>query len=156
MILYWKMSIRELAFPRLFSSTFFGWSILCDSFPYLHSSGYLLFYTPDLFKLYTNVICQVHSSGKHISIVHSLPTIKVCLPQWPPFLQHILWQCYNYLGIPSSMVEILLLDLVFHNRVTPVSVSILKPLPGVNRGYTTETLSISYSRKSYIRLVVTL
>ena len=30
-------------------------------------------------------------------------------------------------GIPSSMVEILLFDSVFHNGVTPVSVSTLKP-----------------------------
>jgi len=29
------------------------------------------------------------------------------------------------------MAEILLFNLVFHNRVTPVSVSILKPLLGV-------------------------
>ena len=30
-------------------------------------------------------------------------------------------------GIPSSIVEILLFDSVFHNVVTPVSVSTLKP-----------------------------
>ena len=36
----------------------------------------------------------------------------------------------NYTSLPS-MVEILLFDLVFHDRVTPVSVSILKPLLGV-------------------------
>jgi len=52
------------------------------------------------------------------------------------------------------MVEILLFDSVFHDRVTSVSVLTLKPLPGINKGYTTETLSISYSRNSKIRLVV--
>ena len=54
------------------------------------------------------------------------------------------------------MVEILLFDLVFHDGVAPVSVSTLKLPLGINRGYTTETLSISYSRNSYIRLVVIL
>ena len=54
------------------------------------------------------------------------------------------------------MVEILLFNSIFHDGVTPVSVSILKPLLGVNRYYTTETLSISYSRNSNIRLVVIL
>jgi len=36
----------------------------------------------------------------------------------------------NYTS-PPSMVEILLFDLVFHDRVTSVSVSTLKPLLGV-------------------------
>ena len=54
------------------------------------------------------IICQVYSSGKHISVVHFLPTIKACLPQWLLFLQHALQQCCNHLGILSSMVEILL------------------------------------------------
>jgi len=39
--------------------------------------------------------------------------------------------CCNHPGIPSSMAEILLFDLVFYNRVTPVSVSILKSLLGI-------------------------
>ena len=73
---------------------------------------------------------QVHMSGNYIPIVIS------------PL---------NYTSLPS-MVEILLFDLVFHDGVTPVSVSILKlwvsPI--------VETLSISYSRNSYIRLVVIL
>jgi len=34
-------------------------------------------------------------------------------------------------GIPSSMAEILLFNSVFYNRVTPVSVSTLKPSLGV-------------------------
>ena len=57
--------------------------------------------------------------------------IQVCLPQWPPFLQHVLWRCCNHPGIPSSTVEILLFNLVFHDKVTPVSVSTLKLLLGV-------------------------
>jgi len=50
------------------------------------------------------------------------------------------------------MAEILLFDSVFHDRVTPVSVSTLKPPLGVI-GATTETPSISYSKHLYIRLV---
>ena len=69
------------------------------------------------------VIYQVHSSGKYISTVHSLPMIKACLPQQPSFSQHALRQCCNYLGIPSSTAEILLFNLVFHDRVTPVVVA---------------------------------
>ena len=52
--------------------------------------------------------------------------IQACLPQWLPFSQHILWQCYNPPGILSSMMGILLFNSVFHDRVTPVSVSTLK------------------------------
>ena len=47
------------------------------------------------------------------------------------------------------MAEILLFNLVFHDGVTPVSVSTLKPLLGV-------ILSIFYTIHLYIRLVVTL
>ena len=36
----------------------------------------------------------------------------------------------NYTSLPS-IVEILLFDSVFHNGVTPISVSTLKPLLGV-------------------------
>jgi len=35
------------------------------------------------------------------------------------------------LGIPSSTAEILLFNSVFHDGITPVSVSILKPLLGI-------------------------
>ena len=62
---------------------------------------------------------------------YHLPIIQAYLPQWPPFLQHTLRQYCNYLGISSSMVEILLFGLVFHDRVTPVSVSTLKPPLGI-------------------------
>ena len=65
---------------------------------------------------------QVHSSGNYIPIVKSPPKHTS-----PPFLQHILWWCYNSLGIPSSKVEILLFNSVFYDEVTPVSVSTLKP-----------------------------
>jgi len=60
-----------------------------------------------------------------------LQNIQACLPWQPPFSQHILWQCCNHLGILSSMAEILLFNLVFHDGVTPVSVSTLKPPLGV-------------------------
>jgi len=69
---------------------------------------------------------QVYLSGNYISAVISSSNYTS-----PPFLQHALWQCCNYLGIPSSTAEILLFDLVFHDGVTPVSVSTLKPLLGV-------------------------
>ena len=45
---------------------------------------------------------------------------------------------------------------VFHDGVTPVSVSTLKPLLGAIGVVTTETPSISYIITLYIRLVVTL
>jgi len=46
-------------------------------------------------------------------------------------LQHILRQYCNYPDILSSTAEILLFDSVFHDGVTPVSVSTLKPPLGV-------------------------
>ena len=65
---------------------------------------------------------QVHLSGNNV------PTVKPPLNHTsPPFLQHVSWQCCNPLDIPSSMAEILLFNSVFHNRVTPISVSTLKP-----------------------------
>jgi len=54
-------------------------------------------------------------------------TIQARLSQQPPFSQHVSWRCYNPLDILSSMVEILLFNSVFHDGVTPVSVSTLKP-----------------------------
>jgi len=60
-----------------------------------------------------------------------LQNIQAHLPQWPPFSQYILEQCCKPLGIPSSKAEILLFNSVFHDRVTPVSVSTLKPLLGI-------------------------
>jgi len=66
---------------------------------------------------------QVHLSGNNVPIVK--PPLNHTSP---PFSQHVLWRCCNHLGIPSSMVEILLFNLVFHDRVTSVSVSTLKPL----------------------------
>jgi len=57
-----------------------------------------------------------------------LQTIQAYLPWQLPFSQHVSWQCCNHLGIPSSMAEILLFNLVFHDGVTLVSVSTLKPL----------------------------
>ena len=70
---------------------------------------------------------QVHSFRNYISMVKSSPNIQACLLWWPPFSQHILWQYCNHPDISSSMAEILLFNSVFHNRVTPVSVSTLKP-----------------------------
>ena len=58
-------------------------------------------------------------------------TIQARLPRRPPFSQHVLWQCCNPPGIPSSIMEILLFNSVFHDGVNPVSVSTLKLLLGV-------------------------
>ena len=65
---------------------------------------------------------QVHTSGNYISAVISSSNYTSL-----SFLQHALQQCCNYPGILSSMAEILLFDSVFHDGVTPVSVSTLKP-----------------------------
>ena len=54
------------------------------------------------------------------------------------------------------MMEILLFNSVFHDRVNPVSVSTLKLLLGVIEVVTTETPSIFYTFHLYIRLVVIL
>ena len=74
---------------------------------------------------------QVHLSGNYVSAVKSPPSIQVHLPWWPPFSQHVLWWYCNHPGILSSIAEILLSNLVFHNGVTPVSVLTLKPPLGV-------------------------
>ena len=54
-------------------------------------------------------------------------TIQAHLPRRPPFSQHVSWQCCNPPDILSSTAEILLFNSVFHDGVTPVSVSTLKP-----------------------------
>ena len=65
---------------------------------------------------------QVHLSRNNV------PVVKTPLNHTsPPFSQHVSWWCCNHPGILSSMVEILLFNLVFYNGVTPVSVSTLKP-----------------------------
>jgi len=64
---------------------------------------------------------QAHPSGNYIPGVISSPNYTS-----PPFLQHVLWQYCNPPGILSFMAEILLFNSVFHDGVTPVSVSTLK------------------------------
>jgi len=85
--------------------------------------------------LYLKMIIIIYSSlvsyaSPPIWKLH-LPIIQACLLQWPPFSQHILQQCCNHPGIPSSTAKILLFNSVFYNGVTPVSISTLKPLLGV-------------------------
>jgi len=53
---------------------------------------------------------QVYPSGNYIPTVILSPIIQACLSRWLPFLQHTLRWCCNYLGILSSIVEILLFD----------------------------------------------
>jgi len=75
--------------------------------------------------------CSVICNSIHLEITflqwYHLLIIQACLSWQPPFSQYALWQCYNYLDILSSMAEILLFDLVFHDGITSVSVSTLKP-----------------------------
>jgi len=80
--------------------------------------------------LYFNVIYKSTCLETTSPRWNHLWTIQARLPWWPPFSQHVSWQCCNPLDIPSSMVEILLFNSVFHDKVTPVSVSTLKPLLG--------------------------
>ena len=65
---------------------------------------------------------QVHLSRNNVPMVKPPPNHTS-----PPFLQHVSWWCCNHPDIPSSMVEILLFNSVFHDGVTPVSVLTLKP-----------------------------
>jgi len=69
---------------------------------------------------------QAHPSRNYILAVILSPNYTS-----PPFSQHVLWQCCNSLGILSSMVEILLFNSVFHDGVTSISISTLKPPLGV-------------------------
>ena len=68
---------------------------------------------------------QVHLSGNNVPMVKP-PSNHTS----PPFSQHVSWRCCDPPDIPSSMAEILLFNLVFHDGVAPVSVSTLKPLLG--------------------------
>jgi len=90
----------------------------------------IIVYLPVL-KYYRGVICKSTCLETTSLQWSHLQNIQACLPQWPPFLQHVLWWCCKSLGILSSKAEILLSNLVFHDRVTPVSVSTLKPPLGV-------------------------
>jgi len=65
---------------------------------------------------------QAHLSENYIPMVISFPNHTS-----PPFSQYVLWQCCNPLDILSSMAEILLFNSVLYDRVTPISVSTLKP-----------------------------
>ena len=73
-------SVRELALPRLLFSTFFGWSVFCDSFSHLYLSTYLLSHgwtslscIPILLTIWIYVICK----STHLEIhPHSEVTSK--------------------------------------------------------------------------------
>ena len=127
-----------------------------------HHIFFCLFHISFIFihSLY-NVICQVYSSGKYISAV-ILPS--QCLFYKPVFhgshlsCNTLLRQQCNNLDILSSMMGILLYDLVSYGKVlTSVSVCLITKTSVWNdRSYTTETLSIFYSSFLYIILVVPL
>ena len=104
-----------------------------------------------LMKRYVSVIYRSTCPENYIPAV--MPPLNHTSP---PFSQHVSWWYCNSLGIPSSMTEILLFNLVFHDGVNPVSVSTLKLLLRIIEVVTTETPSISYTFHLYIRLVVTL
>ena len=80
--------------------------------------------------LIPSVICKSTCPENYISAVMPSLNLQAHLPRRPPFSQHVLWRCYNPLGILSSTAEILLFNSVFHDGVAPVSVSTLKPLLG--------------------------
>ena len=76
-----------------------------------------------LTMLFLHVICK----STHLEITspqsnHTSPPSTAAT-----FLATCLMAVLQPPGIPSSTVEILLFNLVFHDRVTPVSVSTLKP-----------------------------
>jgi len=73
-----------------------------------------------------------------------------------PFLQHTFWQCYNYLGILSFIVEILLFQLGLPWWSYSCQCLNTETFAQGNRSFTTKTPSISYNICLYIRLVVTL
>ena len=104
-----------------------------------------------LMKRYVSVIYRSTCPENYIPAV--MPPLNHTSP---PFSQHVSWWYCNSLGIPSSTMEILLFNSVFHDRVAPVSVSTLKLLLRIIEVVTTETPSISYTFHLYIRLVVTL
>ena len=69
---------------------------------------------------------QVHLSGNHISAgILSLNYISL-LSMMAIFLQHTSQQWCIHPGILSFIMEVLLTDLVFYGRVTPISVLTLK------------------------------
>ena len=75
----------------------------------------------------TLVICRSTCLETMSPRWNHLQIIQACLPQWPPFSQHISWRCCNPPDILSSIAEILLFNSVFYDGVAPVSVSTLKP-----------------------------
>ena len=101
---------------------------ICWFFSFLTYIYYTL-NSPHILSVSTS--CSVICKSIHLEITslqwYHLPIIQAHLPQQLPFSQHTLWQCCNYLDILSSIAEILLFDLVFHDRITSVSVSTLKP-----------------------------
>jgi len=74
------------------------------------------------YRMWFGCHMQVHLSRNNVPMVKP-PLNHTSLP----FSQHVSWQCCNHPGILSSTAEILLFNSVFHNRVTPIIVSTLKP-----------------------------
>ena len=70
---------------------------------------------------------QVHLFGNNVPAVKPPPNHTSLSSTAATFLTTCLMAVLQPLDILSSMAEILLFNLVFHDRVTPVSVSTLKP-----------------------------
>ena len=122
------LGLYSLRFQRYYISTNQGWRwhqlttgiILCSV-----SVGTLLL-TPVSKSQSSVMLYEVHSSGKHIPVVHSLSTAnpnKACLLWWPPYSQHTSWQWCNCLDILFFMTEILLYDSAMESWVILLSVS---------------------------------
>jgi len=71
---------------------------------------------------------QVYASKNYIPLVKTSPKYTSLPSMVATFLATCLMAVLQPLGILSSTVEILLFNLVFYDRVTPVSVLTLKPL----------------------------
>ena len=132
--LLWKIFwTLQNHFPAWYTIVYFLSSrvyILClSSFPYVYTQTYynqfylwkkiasLLYASPLIWKLHLHGISSLN---------HTNPPFTVAT-----FLQHASqWWCIH-LGILSSMMKVLLIDLVFYSRITSISVLTLKPLLGV-------------------------
>ena len=138
--------------------------------PQVHATQLLsaVMITSPVFPSYSSDSHLSLLSLKHPSVSYTSPPVrKTTSPQWchlwtlqarlpwrPPFSQHVIWWCCNPPDIPSSMVEILLFNSVFHDGVAPVSVSTLKPPLGaigvlLLKPRASPIISVVYKTSSY-------
>ena len=107
-----------------FKLTFF-----CYSLKFLYK--FLYYFILVSFLLTLPVICQVHSSRNYIPIVISSPSYTSLHSMAATFLAICLTAVLQPSGYSIFYSRNTPFNLVFHDRVTPVSVSTLKPLLGI-------------------------